>query len=194
MSGPRTVNHGFRLFCLIVVIGVVIDQAVKIWIRQNLPIGGSWEGKPWPGVFEITHTENLGIAFGMMQGLGAYLTPIAIVIAVAATAYSFRSPDDGAYSHISMALLASGALGNMIDRLLLGKVTDMFRARFVDFPVFNVADTWITIAAVMLILKWGAESLSGRHHAQPDSATEQEVPYRSLDSDTDSSDKSSALT
>lgn len=193
MTDARPLNRGFRLFVLIVVVGLIIDQAVKIWIRQNLPIGGSWEGKPWPGVFEITHTENLGIAFGMMQGLGAYLTPIAILIAVAATAYSYRSPQDGAYSHTAMALLASGALGNMIDRLMLGKVTDMFRARFIDFPVFNVADTWITIAAVMLILKWGAESLSGRPH-QTETATEPEAPYRSVDSDTDSSDKSSALT
>ncbi|MBV6458137.1 MAG: Lipoprotein signal peptidase [Fimbriimonadaceae bacterium] len=194
MNDTRTVNRGFRLFIVIVVLGLIIDQAVKVWIRQTLPIGGSLEGKPWPGVFEITHTENLGIAFGMMQGLGAYLTPIAIVIAVAATAYSYRSPEDGAYSHLTMALLASGALGNMIDRLFLGKVTDMFRARFIDFPVFNVADTWITIAAVLLIAKWGAESLSGHRHEEPAAPTEPEAPYRSIDSDTDSSDKSSALT
>lgn len=182
------------MFVAIVIVGLIIDQAVKIWIRQTLPIGGSLEGKPWPGVFEITHTENLGIAFGMMQGFGAYLTPIAIVIAIAATAYSFRSPNDGAYSHVAMALLASGALGNMIDRLFLGKVTDMFRARFIDFPVFNVADTWITIAAVMLIVKWGAESLSARHHSESEASIEAEAPCRSADSDTESSDKSSALT
>lgn len=134
---------------------LILDQALKAYIRGAIPIGGSFGGWPWPGVFEITLTKNYGIAFGMFQGKGQYLTPVALIIAGFATVYSFRHPKEGWLTHLAMGLLASGAIGNMIDRAVFGRVTDMFWIRAINFPVFNVADACITVAAVLLLFAWG---------------------------------------
>ena len=115
---------------------------------------GSVGGAPWPGVFEFTLTYNQGIAFGMFQGSGVYLTPIAIGIAIGAGIYSFKHPHEGTWTHVAMGLMASGALGNLYDRLAMGKVTDMFWFRLINFPVFNIADSCITIATLMLMVAW----------------------------------------
>ena len=150
-------------------IGFLIgDQVVKMLMRANFAIG---ETKTLiPGVLDLNLQFNKGIAFGQLQGFGVYLAPIAIVIAVGSAMYTYRNPKESSWSHAAMGLLASGALGNMIDRLFLGRVTDMFEFRFVNFPVFNVADACITIAAGILIVKWGFEGL----HAKKE--PEDEVP------------------
>jgi signal peptidase II len=138
-------------FWAVLVITLVIDQVVKQWTRTNLRVGESTNG-PFPGVFEITHTENHGIAFGMFQGGGVFFAPFAIAIAAYAAYYSFKKIQEPWHLHLTMGLLASGAIGNLYDRLAHGKVTDMFWFRAIDFPVFNVADSCITIGAGMLIL------------------------------------------
>lgn len=147
------------LFWTVFLLTLALDQISKWWIRETIerPSGSIGDGAPWPGVFELTYTTNKGIAFGMLQGAGVYLAPIAIAIAVAAWMYSHRNDGDGKLSHIAMALLASGALGNLYDRVFHGQVTDIFWFRLINFPVFNVADSCITVAAFLLIFKWSAE-------------------------------------
>jgi signal peptidase II len=145
---------GFRLYLLLAIGGILLDQVVKAWVRAEVPPGGSIGGKPWPGVFEITLTFNKGIAFGLFQGAGVFMAPIALGMALAAGVYSFRNPKDSMPSHAAMGLLASGAVGNLIDRVAFGKVTDMFWFRLINFPVFNVADACITIATGLLLLTW----------------------------------------
>lgn len=135
---------------------LALDQATKAWARSAFAEHES-PGFPWPGVFELTLTYNKGIAFGMLQGAGVFLAPIAVAIAVAAWMYSHRNDGDGPLSHSAMALLASGALGNLYDRVFLGQVTDLFWFRLINFPVFNIADTCITVAAGLLIIKWSRE-------------------------------------
>lgn len=141
----------FALFLSSAVALTALDQISKYWIRGNLAIGQSMNA-PWPGIFEITHTENHGIAFGMFQGGGVFFAPLAIVMAVVLTIWSYRKPSEPWYHHVALGLLASGAIGNMYDRLRYGKVTDMLWFRAIDFPVFNLADSWITIGAGLLIL------------------------------------------
>jgi len=135
------------------VVLLVVDQLTKVWARHAAEFT---EGRSllavWPGVFELKLVYNKGIAFGMLQGGGVLLAPIAIVIAGAATYYSFRQPRSARIVHVTMALLVSGAIGNLIDRLAMGKVTDMFWIRAINFPVFNVADICITTAGVLLAL------------------------------------------
>lgn len=134
---------------------VAVDQLVKAWVRGALNPGQYLAGgKPWPGVFEITLSYNEGVAFGMFQGQGVLLSPIAILIGGFSIWYAIKHRDDPAWSIVAMALLGAGAFGNLIDRLWLGKVTDMFYFRPINFPVFNVADSCITIAALMLIRGW----------------------------------------
>jgi signal peptidase II len=158
------------LFWIVFLFTLGFDQASKVWVRTAIGrTHGDWNnGWPWPGVFELTYTTNKGIAFGMLQGAGVYLAPIAVGIAVAAWMYSHRNNGDGKLSHVAMALLASGALGNLYDRVAHGQVTDLFWFRLINFPVFNVADSCITIAAGLLVIKWTREFFQEKEKARAD--------------------------
>jgi signal peptidase II len=141
------------------VLMLVVDQAVKAWARGAMVERSSLPGSPpFPGVFEFTLTYNEGIAFGLFQGKGALLAPVAVAIALGAAWYSLRHPKESFWSHFAMGLLASGAIGNLIDRIAHGRVTDMFWFRLIDFPVFNIADACITIATVLLMFAWLREA------------------------------------
>ena len=86
--------------------------------------------------------------------------------------YSTKHPQVAKVYHIVAALFAAGALGNLIDRLYLGKVTDMFDFRLIKFPVFNVADACITISGVVMVLLWIREAFEERKQAQkPESSS-----------------------
>lgn len=149
---------------------IVVDQAVKAWVRATLVEGASI-AKPLPGIFEIRLTYNRGIAFGLFQGHGVGLAPVAIAIALGATWYSHKHPKESLLSHTAYGLLAAGAIGNLIDRIWLTKVTDMFDFRAINFPIFNVADACITIATILLILVWWREAIKHGHAEKAEKAT-----------------------
>lgn len=167
------------IFPALAVIMVVLDQLIKAWARHtfsgNLAALGGW---PAPGTFELTLTYNRGIAFGFLQGQGVLLTPIALIMAGLAAWYSWKTPRGHAFVHVAMGLLAAGALGNLYDRLAFGKVTDIFYFRAINFPVFNLADACITVAAIMLMVVWGMEA--ARDIAGP---AEAPVPESTADDD-----------
>lgn len=146
------------LFWTVLLGSLALDQGLKAWTRGKLHEGQSLD-LPWPGIFEIKRVTNEGIAFGLFQGLARLLTPIAIVIALFAIAYSFRNRKESLWMHAAMAFLAAGALGNLYDRIFLTGVTDMFWFRAINFPVFNAADIWITIATAILLLRWSVEAI-----------------------------------
>lgn len=156
------------LFWVIVILAVVVDQVVKAWARHvfkdNL---AALHGLPFPKFFELTLTYNEGIAFGMFQGHGVFLAPVAVLMSGGAVYYSVRHPRDPKLSHVAVGLLAAGALGNLVDRILNGKVTDMFYFRAINFPVFNVADSCITVAAILLIYLWSMEAMSKPKPPEP---------------------------
>ena len=154
---------------------LIVDQMVKTWVRGAIPQHGSIHGLPFPGVFEITLQYNEGIAFGFLAGKGILLSPVAVAIACGSGWYSFHHPKDSNLTHISMGLLASGALGNLYDRIVNGRVTDMFYFRAIRFPVFNVADSCITVATILLILTWFTEA-ARQGKTQPAIATETSNP------------------
>lgn len=132
---------------------VVLDQIVKFWARTAADgVEGRVFAPWWPGVFELKLVFNEGVAFGMLKGNGLLMTPVAIAISVYAIWASWRKKDEPTSFHVLHALLLSGAVGNMIDRLVHKKVTDMFWIRLIDFPVFNVADVCITGAGAMIVL------------------------------------------
>lgn len=157
---------------------LVVDQAVKAWVRGAIPQHGSIRGLPFPGIFEITLQYNEGIAFGFLDGKGLFLSPVAIAIACGAGWYSFKHPNDSILSHLSMGLLASGALGNLYDRVVNGRVTDMFYFRAIRFPVFNVADSCITVATILLIATWFGETAK---QGKPQAAIAPESPNAGTD-------------
>ena len=140
------------LFAVIVVVMVIIDQIIKAWARHTFSVNlNAMQGAPFPGVFEFTLTYNQGVAFGMFQGHGVWLTPIAVLMSGGAAYYSIKNRNEPVITHVALGLLAAGSLGNLYDRLVAQRVTDMFYFRLINFPVFNFADSCITVAAVLFI-------------------------------------------
>lgn len=179
-------SQRLTVFWVIMLATIALDQILKNWVRSHLNVGESWKGGPWHGVFEITLTYNKGIAFGMLQGGGLIMTPIAIVIAGFAIWTIYKNANETRWGTVALGLLASGALGNLIDRLFNSKsgVTDMFllrlanitHGRFSDFPVFNVADSCISVAMVMLLISWSKQSAVEKEESVPPQEAKLEDP------------------
>ncbi len=144
-------------FWLVLVGFTILDQLVKLWVRHAL-FQSQAVPYPWPGVFEIELTFNQGIAFGLLKGKGLLLAPIAIIIAGGTAWHMIKNPEETRWNAFGFGLLAAGALGNLLDRVIFQRVTDMFWFRLINFPVFNVADSCITVATIMLILGWWSET------------------------------------
>ncbi len=104
------------------------------------------------GVFELKYLENRGAAFGMLQNQKVFFVFVACIILVAICYVLFRMPDKKKYCwlHILLVLIASGAVGNMIDRIRLEYVVDFFYIVLINFPIFNVADIYVSVACVLL--------------------------------------------
>ncbi len=140
------------LYYLLAIILIVIDQAVKVWVRGNIPLGGS---VPFlPHVMELTYVQNTGAAFSFLAG--ANMTWLLALVSLAATAALTVLIAKRVFKHplslFALALILGGAAGNLIDRALFGFVTDMFRTTFINFAVFNVADIGVTVGGALFIL------------------------------------------
>ncbi|HET6644969.1 MAG TPA: signal peptidase II [Fimbriimonadales bacterium] len=130
---------------------VIFDQLTKYLIRQNLAEGEYIT--VIPHAFDLTLVYNKGIAFGLLQGIGVFLSPFALVVAFIAWLGYARSRPNQKLFKSAMVLLAAGAVGNLVDRLVdHGKVTDFVDIKIIH--IFNVADACITMAAVLLIIHW----------------------------------------
>ena len=149
---------GKRLIFWVSLVGLlIVDQAVKAWVRGSLRLEETLP-LPLPGIFEIRRANNTGIAFGQLEGKGVLLTPIAVIIAAGAVWYVYNHKKESRWNHAAFGLLASGALGNLYDRVVLHQVTDMFWFRAINFPIFNIADACITVATIMLMIGWWREA------------------------------------
>lgn len=138
---------------LVLIAGVIValDQWSKAFIRANLAVGAIWSPWEWLTPYaRIVHWYNTGVAFGLFQGRGQIFTILAVIVALAIFFYFPRVPEKDWTLRIAMGLQLGGALGNLIDRIVIGHVTDFISVG--SFPVFNVADSSITVGVVILIL------------------------------------------
>ena len=137
------------VFVLIAFLVVAADQLSKLWIRSNLAIGQSI---PETGFFRLTHIHNTGAAFGLFHGQSFSLTIVGLVGTVVLLFYilfiRYRFPRlDNRLSMLALGLVLGGTIGNLIDRLHFGYVTD-----FIDigiWPTFNIADSAITVGIII---------------------------------------------
>jgi signal peptidase II len=124
---------------------------VTAWVRAALPVGESI--RLWPGVFHLTHTQNPGMAFSLLQGQTALLSVAALVVAAVIIGVQVKAGGRlPLLLGIALSLPLGGAIGNLIDRVRQGYVTDLFDFTLIHFPVFNVADAAITVG--MGLLAW----------------------------------------
>ncbi len=138
---------------LLIVSGLIValDQLTKGIVRSSLPIEGIWS--PWHWLLpyaRIVHWKNTGAAFGMLQNFGGIFTILAILVSIAIIYYFPHVPRKDWPLRLAMCLQLGGAVGNLIDRLTQGYVTDFVSIG--TFPVFNVADASISIGVAILIL------------------------------------------
>lgn len=132
---------------------IIIDQLTKLaaitHLKDQAPISLI------DGVFELRYLENKGAAFGMLQNQRLYFI-ITTSVVVIALVYIFlrRIPRERRFFWLDMiaVLFLSGAIGNLIDRVRFGYVVDFFYFILIDFPIFNVADIYVTVGALLLIV------------------------------------------
>ena len=139
------------LWILLFAAGAVgLDQMVKYLVVANIDL---YEHLPViPGVMNLTYYQNTGAAFSMLEGQ-QWLFALIFAIFTAAIIWEFKknSLKLTTFERWCVAAVWAGGVGNMIDRLRLGYVIDMFETAFITFPVFNVADCFITCGAIALI-------------------------------------------
>lgn len=132
---------------------IALDQWTKWLVRTNLPFEGTWlpGWLSWLGPYaRIVYWSNSGAAFGSFQNGNSVFTVLAILV-IAAIIYYFPRVEPGDWTlRLAMGLQMGGAAGNLIDRLLMSKVTDFISIG--NFPVFNVSDSSISVGVVVLVL------------------------------------------
>lgn len=145
----KTAKHYLTAF-IVIAAGVILDQWSKYMAVLHLQ--GTDGVDLIPGVFRLTYLENRGAAFGVLQGQQWFFYIITAVILVAVLLVYRRMPAGRKFLplRVCAVLIVSGALGNLIDRLGQGYVVDFFYFELIDFPVFNVADIFVTVSAVLL--------------------------------------------
>jgi signal peptidase II len=131
---------------------LIADQITKYLVQLSLsPVGTSLP--LIDGVFHLTNVHNTGAAWGMMQGFRWLFIPMTLIvcgiIVFILVKYHKRVT---VFSRLTLSLLFAGAVGNLIDRVLFGYVRDFFDFCLINFPVFNVADSAMTIGCALLII------------------------------------------
>jgi signal peptidase II len=132
---------------------IALDQWTKWWVRTNLPFQGTWLPEWLSGLSpyaRIVNWSNSGAAFGSFQNGNSVFTVLAILVICAIFYYYPRVEANDWTLRLAMGLQLGGAAGNLIDRLLMQKVTDFISIG--NFPVFNIADSSISIGVAVLLL------------------------------------------
>lgn len=153
-----SVRHKYVILIVILILIIGLDQLTKWWITQEFTLGMTI-----PVIrdfFNLTYVQNQGAAFGLLaQAHPSFRVPFFIIVpflALGSIGYIFRRlPHDDSFMAIAFSLVISGAIGNLIDRLLLGYVVDFLDFHWkwaYHFPAFNVADSAICVGVGMLML------------------------------------------
>lgn len=141
----------FLYFCLFAAGIVAADQITKILVVQNIPLFSNVEAID--GLFHLTYVQNTGAAWSMMQGMRWVFVALFAALTVLVLVEYFKKPlPFTTFERWCIAAIYGGGLGNVIDRVRLGYVVDMIEVDFMNFPVFNVADCFITCGCILLIV------------------------------------------
>ena len=163
--------RALRVFALVAFAVIVADQLSKAWIRSWLPLHS--EHEIIPNWLSFSHILNKGAAWGMLSGQRWFLIAITLFVMVMVSQMAREFAPHNASARLGLGLILGGAIGNLIDRIWMGAVTD-----FLDmgspiewirtFPVFNIADSALTIGVIVLLIDFllhrreGSSSISGK--------------------------------
>lgn len=144
---------------------IALDQWTKYQVRTSLELGEAWT--PIKGIgeyFRIVHWSNTGAAFGLFPQASNFITIIAVIVSLVIIFYWPRVPSQQIALRIALAMQLGGAVGNLISRLTQGIVTDFIAVG--KFPVFNVADSSISVGVAILIIATWVDERRQRNEGQ----------------------------
>lgn len=147
MIMKHKISWGYYL--VLVVALIIADQLMKWWIARTIPRNGFREFLP--GIMGLTNLRNDGAAWSLLEGKQWFFAIVSIV-AIVVLVYLMHRFTGNEWIEISLSLIFAGTIGNFIDRLRFGYVTDMFEFLPVNFPVFNIADVCLTVGVLILII------------------------------------------
>ncbi|WP_313347099.1 signal peptidase II [Sedimentibacter sp.] len=140
------------LFGLIFVSSILADQVTKAWAVNTLKDGSSI--KIIGNFLRFTYAENRGAAFSILQNQRWFFIIATVVMLIVLAYIFFRTKNINKLSRLSIAMIAGGAIGNFIDRLMLGYVIDFIDVRFgsfYNFPIFNIADSFVVCGTILMV-------------------------------------------
>ncbi|MEH2194090.1 MAG: signal peptidase II [Nostoc sp.] len=139
-----------RLFWIAAFIAFFLDQITKYWVVQTFNLGQTLP--LLTGIFHFTYVTNTGAAFSLLSGKVEWLRWLSLGVSLVLIALALFSPTLNLWDQFGYGLILGGAMGNGIDRFILGHVVDFLDFRLISFPVFNVADSFISIGIVCLLI------------------------------------------
>ena len=137
----------YILFLALGAAGLALDQWLKAYVTANIPLGQAQS--LLPGVVELRTVHNYGAAWSSFSGSRWLLVAVTSIIVIFVTVLLVRRVVRHPLGVAACCLVISGGLGNIIDRVRLGYVVDMFNLLFINYPVFNVADILVVCGAVL---------------------------------------------
>ena len=140
-----------RLFWIVAIIGLVLDQLSKYWVIQNCVPNIPQKCLPLlPGVFDLTYVTNTGAAFSLFTGNVEWLRWLSLAVSLGLIALAWFGMLN-ILEQLGYGFILGGALGNGIDRFFAGRVVDFLDFQLIQFPIFNLADVLINIGLVCLL-------------------------------------------
>lgn len=146
----------------VIVVLIVLDQLVKWWTVENIALDSVRD--LIPNVLSLAYLRNYGAAYSLLQNQQTFFIVITIVVMTGAIWYLIKHIKGSLWLVTSLSLVIAGGFGNFIDRVRLGYVVDMFHLDFIDFPVFNVADSYLTVGVLLLFICIMKEEDDGRNN------------------------------
>ena len=141
----------FLIMAVFAVLVVAVDQLVKFWTVSNIALHEQIPAIE--GLFRLTYVQNTGAAFSAFRGAQWLFILVFAVLTVALVyEYFFKQLPFTKWERWCIAAVYGGGIGNVIDRIRLGYVVDMIEVEFINFPVFNVADCFITCGCIALLV------------------------------------------
>ncbi len=139
------------LYAIVAVLALIVDQLVKYWTTVKIVVD-TGEAKLIPGFIHLANVHNTGAAFSFLEGARWFFVVLCIVFVAVVIYVLVKNIVRQPLARWMAVLVMAGAIGNCIDRIVCGYVVDMFEFEFMRFPVFNVADIYITVGAVIFCI------------------------------------------
>ena len=138
------------VYFLISALLVGLDQWSKYLTDQNISLGETKEFIP--GFLSLTHLRNTGAAWSLLEGKMIFFYVITVIVSVVIIYLLIKNYKKSIWYSVGLSFVLAGAIGNFIDRVRLGYVVDMLQTDFMNFPIFNVADSTLVVGVICIFI------------------------------------------